>query len=91
MYTQVLTLSLFLHFYFIFTNAQTFLPQIILGQVTSSKAVCILYLTKRVGGKGGFLGNILVVGLRWDFFLNFSLPGSPGVLASSCTSSFHVV
>ena len=47
-YPQVLSLSLFFsRFYFIFTNAQTFLPQIILGQVTSRKAVWILDLTKR--------------------------------------------
>lgn len=40
----------FPHFYFILTNAQTFLPQIILGQVTSRKSMRLLSLTKRQGG-----------------------------------------
>lgn len=68
MYTPVLAIFFFLHFYFILTNAQTFLPQIILGQVTSRKAVCILYLTKREWGEKGrvlikYLGCGFEVGL----------------------------
>lgn len=54
MYTLKYSVSLFFsRFYFIFTNAQTFLPQIILGQVTSRKAVWILDLTKRGWSGGG--------------------------------------